>query len=341
MCETVHTMANNQIIELECTSSLGKKSANFKPGLNLVTERDARAALRICKGNIWQAVEKCIQRYQDTKRGFGTPFSGSSSQLNSPTTKHFPGGAIPKSSKSFSMKVSGFGTGKANNDAYVEDGDGDQEYGFDDARSDVAEEEVENLMNPEFIFKEAPNQTPMDAFLSSKENNETNELLDFYMRKLQQTDSMHGEQIKFDQSQMEALIYNWRFEKMVLDQEREQMKRVEKERRKMQKMLDLQRRIGGYMSDGTTTEEELDREVEQVFASHDELRAKLASIDADDYSSDTTTEAGDVYKLALPGTSGGIADSSSVTSVTSSSAKTLQEDDDRDEEEEVDQFDEV
>lgn len=329
MCETVLTMANNQIIEMERASAGKSRATNFRAGLNLVTEKDARLALRICKGNIWQAVEKCIQRYEDNKAGFSTPLS--ENLKPAPTAAGGKlSGAIPKASKSFSLKVSGFGNGKANNDAY----DPGQEEAFDDevfdGRSDVAEEEVENSMNPDFLFKEAPNQSPMDAFLSSQANNETNELLDFYVRKLTQADGVVPGQLQFDREQMEALIYNWRYEKMVLDAEREQMKRAEKEKRKIQKMLDLQRRIGGYLSDGTTTEEELDREVEQVFASHEELRAKLAGIEGeDDYSSDTTTHVAE--DLIVPGPSG----THSVTS--ESSTKTLQEE----LEEEDDQFDEV
>ena len=181
-----------------------------------------------------------------------------------------------------------------------------------EVRSDVAEEEVENSMNPDYLFKEAPHQSPMEAFLSSKDSRETNELLDFYIRKLNQADGADCGPLQFDRDQMEALIYNWRYEKMVMEAEREQMKWAEKEKRKMQKMLDLQRRIGGYLSDGTTTEEELDREVEQVFASHKELRAKLAGIDGeDDSSSDTTTHMADVFNE--PGPSGVASNSSTLT----------------------------
>lgn len=272
MCETVLTMANNQIIELERSSLSGMKKNNFKPGFNLITEKDARIALRICKGNIWQAVEKCIQRYQDTKAGFGTPVKSISTKTKSDIAGS-NGGAVPKQSKSFSMKVSGYGSGKTNNDSY----DPNSSEMLDDSRSDVEEEEIENLMNPDLIYQEDINQMPLDSYVTLKDHDQdSNELVDFYINKLDSNEQ------EFDRNQMETLLYNWRTEKLLMEQQREAMKRAEKEKRKIQKMLDLQRRIGGYLSDGTTTEEELDREVENVFASHEELRAKLAEIDIEE-----------------------------------------------------------
>ncbi|RWS14563.1 IBR domain containing protein-like protein [Dinothrombium tinctorium] len=62
MIETVLTLANNQLMHNE------KKKGNTKKGLmhiSLISEAEAKDALRAAKGNIWQAIEKCVQRKQE------------------------------------------------------------------------------------------------------------------------------------------------------------------------------------------------------------------------------------------------------------------------------------
>lgn len=252
MYETVLTMSNNQIIELEQLSGKPSRS-NFV----LLTERDAKVALRLCKGNIWQAVEKCIQRYQDNKA-----FDSRKKPI------------VDNSTKSFSLKVIGAGSGKANNEPNV----------FSDT-TEVSEEEIENVMNPEASIT---SQTPMQEFLSPKCGMQPVELLDYYVNKLATLDN------RFDREELEALIENWRLEKAMIEEKRERMLFAEKEKARMQKMIDLHRRIGGYLSDGTTTEEELDREVELVFANHKEVRRKLAEIENETFEDSDSTFTGDV-----------------------------------------------
>ena len=186
-------------------------------------------------------------------------------------------------------------------------------------QTDVAEEEVENSMDQDYLYfqraadpKQQLQQLRNQLKSSSHQQQSSSELLDFYIRKLSLADPsssaspsststtvatalVSGNQPNaFDHHQMEALIGSWRYEKAMLDAEREQLRWAEKERRQMAKMIDLHRRIGGgrggsgYLSDGTTTEEELDREVEQVFRAADtaELKAKLAGIEDDDVDND-------------------------------------------------------
>lgn len=129
MCETVLTMANNQIIELE------RATGSRKAPILLVSSKDAKVALRLCKGNIWQSVERCVQRYQDNKV-FG------SDQVKQLLSKQPTGKA-----KSFSLKISGPGAGKANNDGNIAYSD------------EFVEEDVENVMNPEFIYPEMEYET--------------------------------------------------------------------------------------------------------------------------------------------------------------------------------------
>lgn len=251
MCDTVLTMSNNQIIELEQLTG-NRRTIH----LSLITEKEAKVALRLSKGNIWQAVEKCIQRYQDDK-AFGVTRKSA--------------GIVDKNAKSFSLKVAGVGAGSANNDA---------NECVSETVSDVAEEDVENVMNPDLILDDH-HQTPMEVFLSSKEIK--NDLLDYYV------DKISTENTGIEKEELEALISSWRYEKTMLEQERDRLVLAEKEKAKMQKLIDLHRRIGGYLSDGTTTEEELDQEVELVFANNDVLRQKLAQIEIDEDQIDNKT----------------------------------------------------
>lgn len=266
MCETVLTMANNQIIELERASSRKISSAS----LVLTSEKDAKVALRLCKGNIWQAVERCVQRYQDNKV-FGTEQLKTllRQQHSQPTGK----------SRSFSLKVTGSGNGKPNNDANC----------TTVAGADVVEEEVENLMNPDKLYQDGDAAPVDDSYELIDENDDA--LLNWYIDKIKHSEDIRA--VTDDLSDLDSLIDNWRYEKAIVDQQREEAKWVDKQRRRMQKMIDLQRRIGGYLDDGTTTEEELDREVELVFTGDKDLvRRRLEMIEND------TDQMGEISEVA-------------------------------------------
>jgi hypothetical protein len=87
MIETVMTLANNQIMQNE-----KKKGTKKLLHLYLITEKEAKVSLRLSKGNIWQAIEKCVKRKEENKL-FGDAKS------------------------SFSLKISGLGSGQDNEDA--------------------------------------------------------------------------------------------------------------------------------------------------------------------------------------------------------------------------------
>lgn len=270
MCDTVLTMTNNQIIEMEKSNS--KDGLRTLPSTSMITENDVKVSLRMCKGNIWQAVERCMQRYQDNKAFQSTPTSRKSSigsvQFVSPQTSKSVKGILSKAKppNSYSMKILGFGSGRSNNEGNVED---------------VAEYEVENMLNPENFV--VPNEMEYDE---ADYENEENALIEQYLHKLRFKQNSIGDQsFEFNTNEMNQLLNTWKYEKQWNDQERERMKFIEREKRRMQKMIDLQRRIGGYSSDGTTTEEELDREVEGVFSNqqlYDALKLKLKQIENED-----------------------------------------------------------
>ena len=297
MCETVLTMANNQIIDLERNDQNGNSNKQYKLIANLVTEKDAQIALRICKGNIWQAVEKCIQRHQDCKGGFlqSSETATTASEIESCVAR-------PKT-RSFSLKVLGFGSGKANNDAYedaaaVTDQDVNVEIFIEPgdqnelSNVDIFEKEIENAMVPENFTSP----------ISTKLNGESSEL-QVSQRKLtinvpstpinnhQEFYLIKNNDLINDRYQMESLIHNWHNEKLLMNNDQQQvMKQTEKYRQKIIKMIELQKKISGeYFSDGNTTEEELDREVEQVFSSekdvilYQEMIAKLSAIENDNF----------------------------------------------------------
>lgn len=253
LCEVVMTMSNNQIFELE--QSNGNKITNFP----MITEKDAKASLRLCKGNVWQSVEKCVQRYQDNK-AFGS----------SESAKTFTKQPSPSKSKSFTMQISGHGTGKANNDANCLSNT-DNEY--DEL---IDNENLNSKLEVNSGLKESANKT---------------DLLNFYLKKINDSKDMD----KLTCSKLEALIQSWQQEKQLIDYEREQLKLMEKNKQNMLKLIDVQKRIGGYSSDGTTTEEELDREVARVFQN------QLSDIESDQ--TPTFTNNGDILDL-LPGPSG-------------------------------------
>lgn len=95
MCETVLTLANNQIVQNEAKSGHKKLSK-----LNMLTEDEAKEALRAAKGNIWQAIDRCVKAKQPK-------ISKDPKQRATPEE--------PK--KSFSFKISGAGSGKDNDDS--------------------------------------------------------------------------------------------------------------------------------------------------------------------------------------------------------------------------------
>ena len=94
MCDTVLTLANNQIVQNE-TKSGNKKLSK----LNMLTEDEAREGLRSAKGNIWQAIDKCVKAKQ-------AKIAKDSKQRM----------AEQEPKKSFSFKISGNGSGKENED---------------------------------------------------------------------------------------------------------------------------------------------------------------------------------------------------------------------------------
>ncbi|XP_053213305.1 MATH and LRR domain-containing protein PFE0570w-like [Panonychus citri] len=90
MIETVLTLSNNQLVQNE-KKRLGKK---YKlTAIDLVTTKDAKLALRLTKGNIWQAIDKCVQRKEEDKSD------------------------EKKDVKSFSLDIEESGSGKSNMDA--------------------------------------------------------------------------------------------------------------------------------------------------------------------------------------------------------------------------------
>ncbi|XP_015789646.2 LOW QUALITY PROTEIN: uncharacterized protein LOC107366537 [Tetranychus urticae] len=90
MVETVLTLSNNQLVQNE-KKRLGKK---YKlTAIDLVTTKDAKSALRSTKGNIWQAIDKCVQKKEDDKT------------------------VDKKDIKSFSLDIEESGSGKSNMDA--------------------------------------------------------------------------------------------------------------------------------------------------------------------------------------------------------------------------------
>ena len=64
MVETVLRLANNQIIQNE--TKKGKIKGRISEN-SLVREKDAKFCLRKTKGNVWTAVEKCIQRKEEER----------------------------------------------------------------------------------------------------------------------------------------------------------------------------------------------------------------------------------------------------------------------------------
>ncbi|RWS31069.1 RING finger protein 31-like protein [Leptotrombidium deliense] len=93
MVETVLTLANNQIMQNEKKRGVTKKALLQIP---LITETEAKQALRNARGNIWQAIEKCVQRKEQEKQG-----------VNGNTTN---------TAKTFTLKISELGAGRDNFD---------------------------------------------------------------------------------------------------------------------------------------------------------------------------------------------------------------------------------
>lgn len=98
MVETVLRLANNQIIQNE--TKKGKVRGRISEQ-SLVRERDAKFCLRKTKGNVWSAVEKCIQRKEEEKANGQA--SGSSSSR-------------PLKEKSFTLEFNEPGNGRDNMD---------------------------------------------------------------------------------------------------------------------------------------------------------------------------------------------------------------------------------
>ena len=94
MCETVQTLTNNQIMQNESKNG-NKKLLN----MNLLTDNEAKVALRSSKGNIWQSIEKCVKNRQNIAK--------QSTRTNNNKSE-------PR--QSFEMLISGAGSGKDNND---------------------------------------------------------------------------------------------------------------------------------------------------------------------------------------------------------------------------------
>ncbi|XP_027206289.2 linear Ubiquitin E3 ligase isoform X1 [Dermatophagoides pteronyssinus] len=249
LCEIVRTISNNQIVEFESTNG-NSKIENF----SMITEKDAKIALRLCKGNLLQSIEKCVQRYQENK------LFDSNVNKNLPTKSEF-----------FAMKVTGVGSGRANNDANH----------LINANDNLEFQESNNAK--EFNLSKH-SKLPMEEFLQSPDGlMDKDKLLEFYLENIRDSKNLP------DFNQLETLIMNWQKEKMINDQEREQSRIREKERQKMQKLIDIQKRIdnggggSGYLSDGTTTEEELDREVARVFQNRPSLSSSELMIDSSDH----------------------------------------------------------
>nr|XP_046917921.1 E3 ubiquitin-protein ligase lubel-like [Dermatophagoides farinae] len=278
LCETVMTMSNNQIVELERTN--GNKMPNFI----MITEKDAKTALRLCKGNLWQSIEKCVQRHRENKL-----FNNDTANNNNVINKN-----LPSKSEFFAMKVTGLGSGRANNDA--------NHVLIDNEDNDDGNEFQKSFANEtqEFNYSEH-SKLPMEEFLASQESMmDRNELLDFYLQNIKNSKNL-------DYNELETLIMNWQQEKASFDRERQQSRIREKEREKMQKIIDVQKRIsggsgGGYLSDGTTTEEELDREVARVFQNRRLSQSMMETIDSD--RTPTFTQEMDLFTMSSPGTSG-------------------------------------
>ncbi|KAI1298167.1 E3 ubiquitin-protein ligase RNF31 [Halotydeus destructor] len=64
MLETVLTLSNNQIMQNEAKRNKGKGAIL---NLTLVTEAEVRVSLRAMKGNIWQAIEKCVVKKEEDR----------------------------------------------------------------------------------------------------------------------------------------------------------------------------------------------------------------------------------------------------------------------------------
>mgnify|MGYP002715455282 CR=1 FL=1 len=181
MIETVLTLANNQIMENEKKKGIKKKGLH----LNLIGEKEAKIALRITKGNIWQAIEKCVKRKEDDKL-FG--------QANS---------------SSFSLKISGPGNGKDNEEA--------------------------NFLNE-------------DKNINDKSHNETNfnnEGINLSAGK----DNNEQNKIEIEKDLVEGLLENWKRERDDNNREMIMRRKQVNEKEKFRKILELQRRMSEYDSD--------------------------------------------------------------------------------------------
>lgn len=283
-------MANNQIIELEHFST---KNRDFK----LVGEKDARVALRICKGNIWQAVEKCVQRHQEDKlfaTTSGNKRKASLTKESLQTNKTQAQTNKSSAPRSFSLKLAGLGNGRANNDSnLVED--------YDDDDEEVAEEEVENVMNPQLMFFKPNrfNQDDEDEETRSLEEteNEKNNLKRRYLEQL-----LEKEDGTVTTNDIELLIENWREKKVAEEEELERMKYIEREKQEMKKLIDLQRRIGGGLlsAEGSSDDDDDDQvdKVERVIDEHNEdLLRKLEMIEQQELV--ITGPDGEEYQLVI------------------------------------------
>ena len=64
MIETVMTLSNNQLLQNQ--KARGHKNPSIL-SMPIVNDREARAALRLTKGNIWQSIDKCVRRKEEGK----------------------------------------------------------------------------------------------------------------------------------------------------------------------------------------------------------------------------------------------------------------------------------
>ncbi|CAG2166952.1 unnamed protein product, partial [Oppiella nova] len=199
MCETVMTLTNNQIVQNE-TKSGNKRPADW----NLLSEEEARVALRGTRGNIWQSIEKCVKSKQLPKQTVANN-TGTTGVADNPKT-------------SLSLEISGMGSGKENNDSNepLIGQSLDQINNSETKLNDYIEKPViveENAMNTDIVDPEpiASSSTTGAA----------------------------------DQKQMEQLLREWKAEKQLSDRLRQQ----EREREKMRKILELQKRLTEFDSD--------------------------------------------------------------------------------------------
>ncbi|CAG2109451.1 unnamed protein product [Medioppia subpectinata] len=205
MCETVMTLTNNQIMQNE-TKSGNKRLMDW----DLLTEAEAKVALRGTKGNIWQSIEKCVKNKQNTAKMGGT------------------GNGVPDGDHktSLSLEISGMGSGKENNDSNVVKtvAQLDQINDSSDAKPDqyieerVITEELTTTVTTNLVHQEIAMATSSGGMSADR---------------------------KVLSNSMEQLLSEWKIEKQLSDRQRLQ----EREREKMRKILELQKRLSEFDTD--------------------------------------------------------------------------------------------